>query len=260
MHDPDDDNDGIPDKQDRHCRNFDEDVDCGDTDFDNDGIPNYLDKDDDNDGIRDGKDRDDDNDGIPDRRDPDDDNDGIPDTEDDDCRRYDRWQKNRCESRIFSDACRIKYTLTVSNTGPGLATELVVVDLLPAEVIFDTTEASSGSYDPVTGEWTFDELAVGDAATLDIYVKLDPVLASDLFHSWYQWYGNHNQNGDDLCISIENNASASALEPDPNQTNNADTATIYYGHDDCFDENEGDGNGHHHHYRFGRYGIVTIVD
>ncbi|HEU5059430.1 MAG TPA: hypothetical protein VFU21_23010 [Kofleriaceae bacterium] len=53
-----------------------------DSDFDNDGVKNRVDRDDDNDGRPDWRDRDDDNDGIRDRRDRDDDNDGYRDRED----------------------------------------------------------------------------------------------------------------------------------------------------------------------------------
>jgi len=54
----------------------------GSIDFDQDGIPDYLDPDDDNDGKPDVIDNDDDNDGMPDKIDDDDDNDGVPDSED----------------------------------------------------------------------------------------------------------------------------------------------------------------------------------
>jgi len=52
----------------------------GSIDFDQDGIPDYMDPDDDNDGLDDCDDKDDDGDGILDTHDDDDDNDGVPDT------------------------------------------------------------------------------------------------------------------------------------------------------------------------------------
>ena len=90
--DLDDDNDGIPDKEDDHNYDHDNDGtdDVNDDDDDNDGIPDEEDEypfDHDNDGIDDVNDDDDDNDGIPDDEDeyPNDyDNDALPDNEDTD--------------------------------------------------------------------------------------------------------------------------------------------------------------------------------
>jgi uncharacterized repeat protein (TIGR02543 family) len=102
-HPKDHDNDGIPDKEDKHPKDHDNDGtdDTEDPDDDNDGIPDNEDKhpkdhdndgtddaddpDDDNDGTNDDEDKhpkDHDNDGTDDADDPDDDNDGIPDKED----------------------------------------------------------------------------------------------------------------------------------------------------------------------------------
>ena len=84
--DPDDDNDGVPDKKDAFPYNRKESVDT-----DRDGIGNNADKDDDNDGVPDKKDAfpynrkesvDTDRDGIGNNTDKDDDNDGVPDNKD----------------------------------------------------------------------------------------------------------------------------------------------------------------------------------
>ncbi len=91
--DPDDDGDGILDKDDPDHPDYDSDddgvPDRVDNDDDNDGVPDVNDDDDDGDGILDKDDpnhpdRDTDGDGTPDKDDNDDDNDGIPDAGDDD--------------------------------------------------------------------------------------------------------------------------------------------------------------------------------
>ena len=70
--DCDEDSDGTDDEM-----HIEEDSGKGQGDFDQDGIPDFLDSDDDNDGVPDEMDNDDDNDGIIDEEDPDH-NDGVP--------------------------------------------------------------------------------------------------------------------------------------------------------------------------------------
>ncbi|WP_139142084.1 putative Ig domain-containing protein, partial [Alteromonas lipolytica] len=62
----------------------------------------------------------------------------------------------------------VTFTLTVSNTGPDTATNVVVTDQLPAGFTF---VSSDGSYDASTGLWTVGSLASGESATLQIVVR-----------------------------------------------------------------------------------------
>ncbi|MEM7801952.1 MAG: DUF11 domain-containing protein, partial [Chloroflexota bacterium] len=233
--DDDDDNDGIVDRHDKDCHNI-EDIDlesiCGDIDFDNDGIPNYFDKDDDNDGIRDGRDNDDDNDGIPDRWDDDDDNDGIPDRDDDDCRRL-RFHNpnNKCTRRYFSDACQVQFTVTVLNQGPDLATELEIVNILPEEAIFESSESDVGSYDENTGTWSIDSLEVGDEEFLNIFISLESID----FEEYDENESRRGRHHHDVieCADLEAITTVTSLENDPNLLDNEAMAVIYVGRD-CY--------------------------
>ena len=72
----------------------------------------------------------------------------------------------------------VTYTLTVTNNGPGAATNIVVSDLLPAGVTYDS-DSSGGTpgapvdYDPGNGVWTIGTIAQGTPATLDIVVTIE---------------------------------------------------------------------------------------
>lgn len=61
----------------------------------------------------------------------------------------------------------IKWTLTVSNSGPDVATNVKVTDVLPEALIW-IGDDSGGAYNPETGIWTIGELAVGESITLTI--------------------------------------------------------------------------------------------
>ncbi len=64
----------------------------------------------------------------------------------------------------------IIYTLTVANNGPNTATNVIVTDELPSEVLCVST--SDESYDPYNGDfyWNIDELGIGNSTTLSISV------------------------------------------------------------------------------------------
>lgn len=62
----------------------------------------------------------------------------------------------------------ITFTIGVSNNGPDTAFGTTVVDNLPAGVNHVSSTATSGLYDPASGEWTVGDLAPGDGATLTI--------------------------------------------------------------------------------------------
>jgi uncharacterized repeat protein (TIGR01451 family) len=65
----------------------------------------------------------------------------------------------------------VEFTITASNVGADAATGVQVTDQLPAELRIPTGMAafpSAGTYDPITGIWSIESLAVGGNATLVI--------------------------------------------------------------------------------------------
>ena len=63
----------------------------------------------------------------------------------------------------------VKFTVLVSNIGDHTATDVVIVDRLPAEMIIPVGTAafpSVGSYDPAAGEWSIGNLDPGVSAEL----------------------------------------------------------------------------------------------
>ena len=97
----------------------------------------------------------------------------------------------------------IKYTIVLTNLGPDPAADVVVDDLLPAGLTFDTSSTVTGSYDDSTGEWTVGTLGV-TSATLEIEATVDPSAIG----------------------IITNTADASSTTTDPVLTNNTDSADI----------------------------------
>jgi uncharacterized repeat protein (TIGR01451 family) len=60
------------------------------------------------------------------------------------------------------------FTQTLTNLGPGAATDVTTTDVLPAGLTFVSSTASEGSYNSTTGVWTVGTVADGSAATLQI--------------------------------------------------------------------------------------------
>ena len=60
----------------------------------------------------------------------------------------------------------ITFTVTVTNSGPDKATDVRVLDLLPAGLTYVSAVASQGSYDASTGVWTAGGVTVGTPLTL----------------------------------------------------------------------------------------------
>jgi uncharacterized repeat protein (TIGR01451 family) len=66
----------------------------------------------------------------------------------------------------------IIYTVTVINSGPDAATNIVITDILPTGVTY-TSDDSGGSYNSSTGVWTVGSLANGASAILKIATTVD---------------------------------------------------------------------------------------
>lgn len=67
----------------------------------------------------------------------------------------------------------VRYTITLTNKGPGAATGVEVTDQLPAGVTYSTHATLKGAYDKNTGVWTVGALAKDDVVTLTIDVTVD---------------------------------------------------------------------------------------
>ncbi len=98
------------------------------------------------------------------------------------------------------------FTITVTNNGPDAATNIVVGDLLPANLTFVSSVVSQGTYDSDTGDWTFASLASDATATLTIVATVN--------------------NGTAVGTVITNTAAADADESDSNLANNTDSADV----------------------------------
>jgi uncharacterized repeat protein (TIGR01451 family) len=96
----------------------------------------------------------------------------------------------------------ISFTITVTNYGPDDATGVNMNDLLPAGLIFVSSNAQQGSYDANSGIWTIGNVSSGASVVLTINATV-------------------NQTG-----NITNTATVSGEEFDPDKTNNQDIVII----------------------------------
>lgn len=84
------------------------------------------------------------------------------------------------KSRVSANASPVEgetvtYSILVSNSGPGAATNVTVTDLLPSGLTATTNNGNvtAGTYDAGTGVWTIPSLANGASATLTIEGTVD---------------------------------------------------------------------------------------
>jgi uncharacterized repeat protein (TIGR01451 family) len=64
-------------------------------------------------------------------------------------------------------------TVAVVNDGPEDATHVVVMDLLPAGVTYQSHTVTRGTYAPLTGKWDVEDMVVSQADTLTITATVD---------------------------------------------------------------------------------------
>lgn len=67
----------------------------------------------------------------------------------------------------------VSYTVTITNAGPGSATVVQVMDLLPAGVTFVSAVPAQGTYDSISGDWFVGNLGVGSSANLLLQADVD---------------------------------------------------------------------------------------
>jgi uncharacterized repeat protein (TIGR01451 family) len=66
----------------------------------------------------------------------------------------------------------VTFTVAVSNSGPGTATNVIVRDLLPGELILESIAPSQGHYRLDTGLWQVGSLVPGESVTLTLVTRL----------------------------------------------------------------------------------------
>jgi uncharacterized repeat protein (TIGR01451 family) len=73
----------------------------------------------------------------------------------------------------------VTYTIVVTNSGPDQATGVVVNDLLPAGLVFVSSNVTQGSYVSGTGVWTVGSINSGSTATLTLVARVSTTAAID---------------------------------------------------------------------------------
>ena len=66
----------------------------------------------------------------------------------------------------------VTFTVTMTNNGPDVATNVAVTDLLLAGLTFVSATPSQGTYDPVTGAWTIGTISPGSPQTLTVQARV----------------------------------------------------------------------------------------
>ena len=67
----------------------------------------------------------------------------------------------------------VTFQIEVTNNGPDTATNVSLIDQLPAGLTYVSDTGAGGVYDPVTGLWTIGSLASGATATITISATVD---------------------------------------------------------------------------------------
>ena len=66
----------------------------------------------------------------------------------------------------------VEFDIIASNGGPSDASGVMILDALPAGLVFVGATPSSGTYDDVTGQWTIGDLAVDASVSLTISARV----------------------------------------------------------------------------------------
>ncbi|TYP69675.1 T9SS type B sorting domain-containing protein, partial [Aquimarina intermedia] len=81
------------------------------------------------------------------------------------------------ESGPYAETLNYTYRITLTNNGPGIATNVFITDVLPNEVSY-VSDNVSGAYNSVTGVWNAGTINSGADATLEIIFSVNPGTAS----------------------------------------------------------------------------------
>ncbi len=98
------------------------------------------------------------------------------------------------------------YTITVTNFGPGTATNAVVTDHVPSGINYEANVSSAGFYDVGTGKWTIPAIAANASETLQLIgIKNTPNLVTNIVQltSMDQTDPNGSDNCDSVTIPIQ---------------------------------------------------------
>jgi uncharacterized repeat protein (TIGR01451 family) len=75
---------------------------------------------------------------------------------------------------------QFSYIITVSNAGPDNATNMLVTDMLPPGLTFNSYTANQGTYNSVTGIWNVGAMPIDALASLSLYVTPTASVAGTL--------------------------------------------------------------------------------
>ena len=82
-----------------------------------------------------------------------------------------RWAKSWISRRpIWVE--NITFAIGLNNAGPDTATNVAVLDRLPAGVSYVSSSPSQGTFDPTSGRWTVGTVPKGTNVTLRIVAKV----------------------------------------------------------------------------------------
>ncbi|GLU42665.1 hypothetical protein Musp01_02890 [Muricauda sp. NBRC 101325] len=116
---------------------------------------------------------------------------------------------NRAEVLLNQE---VTFTITVENTTMDRVLDIVVSDVLGNGFEYQSHSASTGTYDPNTGEWLIDELVAEETVTLNITVRVT------------------------LVETLQNTASlVSSFPNDLNPNNNSYSASVQVNRSQCED-------------------------
>jgi len=101
---------------------------------------------------------------------------------------------------------QVVFTIVASNNGPGNASSITIMDVLPTGLTFNSSTVTQGSYDQVNGNWFVGNLNNGSSGSLTITATVDA--------------GTQG-------TTIDNTATLDTVSQiDSNSNNNADTASL----------------------------------
>ncbi len=112
----------------------------------------------------------------------------------------------------------VKWTLTISNNGPDVATNVRVVDSLPDGFIYVDSILTKGKYED--GIFTIDALNVGETVTIDIFTLVEATGEANNFANVnsdeYDYNLTNNQDDEDIFVNPASDLSVSKTVSNPN--------------------------------------------